>query len=362
MKILHLRRTRAFACALFLCASPLVVQAQTAPPLGTTSGFGVLGGSAVTNTGSTLVQGDVGVSPGTSITGFPPGILLGGVLHSADAVAAQAQSDLVAAFNNVNSQATQTNLTGQDLGGLTLTPGVYDFDTSAFLTGTLTLDAQGNPAAVFIFRTGSTLVTASASRVVVINGGSGCNVFWNVGSSATFGTASVGVGTVMALTSITLNTGASFAGRLLARNGAVTLDGNAVRSCGSAACANFTLTPASIPTPTAGQSYSQLITASGGTAPYVFSIGSGALPGGLSLSPSGASSALISGVPATAGNFSFSLVATDAAMCSTARPYSGAAVFPITARTIPAANSLALALLVASMLAFAGLALALKRD
>src|SRR5688572_4335750 len=132
MKTLRLQRARAFACAIFFL--PCAAFAQVAPPLGTATAFGVLGGSTVTNTGPTVVQGDVGTSPGSAITGFPPGIAIG-ALHSADAVAAQAQNDVTIAYNALAAQASQTNLTGQDLGGLTLTPGVYDFDTSAFLTG-----------------------------------------------------------------------------------------------------------------------------------------------------------------------------------------------------------------------------------
>jgi type VI secretion system secreted protein VgrG len=122
-------------------------------------------------------------------------------------------------------------LTGQDLGGLTLTPGVYCFSTSAQLTGTLTLDAQGNSSAVFIFKIGSTLTTASASSVLLINSASSCGVFWQVGSSATLGTGTALAGTIVALTSITLNTGSSVSGRTLARNGAVTLDDNNVTLC-----------------------------------------------------------------------------------------------------------------------------------
>ncbi len=161
--------------------------AQTAPPLGTTATFAVLGGSTVTNTGSTVLTGDLGVWPGLAITGFPPGIVTG-TTHAGDAVAQQAQSDLTTAYNNLAGQACGTDLTGQDLGGMTLTPGVYCFSTSAQLTGTLTLNAQGNPSAVFVFQIGSTLTTASSSVVQVINGGSNCNVFWQVGSSATLGT------------------------------------------------------------------------------------------------------------------------------------------------------------------------------
>ncbi len=204
--------------------------AQVVPPLGQAADFAVLGGSAVTNTGASAITGDVGVSPGTSITGFPPGTLTG-TLHSNDAVAQGAQTDLTTAYNALAGQACNTSLTGQDLGGLTLTSAVYCFSSSAQLTGTLTLDAQGNPNAVFIFQIGSTLTTASAASVVVINGGSDCNVFWQVGSSATLGTGSQFVGNTLALTSITLTTSATSHGSLWARNGAVTMDTNQVGVC-----------------------------------------------------------------------------------------------------------------------------------
>lgn len=195
------------------------------------SSFAVLGGSTVTNTNATMVTGNLGVSPGSAVTGFPPGIVAGGTIHAADAVAAQAQSDLTILYNSLAGSACNTDLTGQDLGGKTLTPGVYCFSTSAQLTGTLTLDAQGNPNAVFIFKIGSTLTTASASSVLLINSASSCGVFWQVGSSAILGTGTALAGSIVALTSITLNTGASVTGRVLARNGAVTLDSNNVTVC-----------------------------------------------------------------------------------------------------------------------------------
>lgn len=196
------------------------------------STFAVLGGSTVTNTATpTTVNGNLGVSPGSAVTGFPPGIVTGGTIHAADSVAAQAQSDLTTTYNDLANTACNTNLTGQDLGGLTLTPGVYCFSTSAQLTGTLTLNAQGNPNALFIFQIGSTLTTASGSSVLLINGGSDCGVFWQVGSSATLGTGTALLGSIVALTSITLNTGASVSGRVLARNGAVTLDDSHVAVC-----------------------------------------------------------------------------------------------------------------------------------
>src|SRR3990172_7360126 len=205
----------------------LVAQAQTF--LGTAQSFGVLGGSAVTNTGPSVINGDLGVWPGLSVTGFPPGVVvIPGTIHAGDAVAQQAQSDVTTAYNALAGMACNTDLTGQDLGGLTLTPGVYCFSSSAQLTGNLTLDAQGNAQSVFVFQMGSTLTTASNASVVVINGGQHCNVSWQVGSPATLGTTTAFVGNILALSSITLNTTAIVSGRALARNGAVTLDNNAV--------------------------------------------------------------------------------------------------------------------------------------
>ncbi len=204
------------------------VKAATQVPLLTAGNFAVLGGSTVTNTGSSVLTGDLGVSAGSAITGFPPGTT-SGTTHSNDAVAIQAQVDLTAAYINASGQACDHNLTGQDLGGKILTPGVYCFDSSAQLTGTLTLDGGGDLNAVFIFKMGSTLTTASGSKVSLINSAQSCHVFWQVGSSATLGTTTKFKGNILALTSITLNTGATINnGRALARNGAVTLDSNTI--------------------------------------------------------------------------------------------------------------------------------------
>jgi hypothetical protein len=204
-----------------LIAAPAYA-AQAKVGLGTAASYSVLGGASVTNTGATTLQDNVGVSPGTSITGFPPGIV-GGVRHAADAPALQAQSDLTTAYNDAASRAMTANV-GSTLGGKKLVSGVYTASSSAGLTGTLTLDAKGDPTAVFIFQIGSTLTTASASSVSMINGAQPCNVFWQIGSSATLGTNSDFVGTILAHTSISVTTGVTVQGRALARTGSVTLD------------------------------------------------------------------------------------------------------------------------------------------
>jgi hypothetical protein len=203
--------------------------------LGTAANFGALAGSTVTNTGPTVVKGSVGVSPGAAITGFPPGSIAPGtgIQHSADAVALQAQTDLTTAYNDAAGRICPAlnDLTGLVLGSggtvLTLTPGVYCFATSAQLTGNLVLNGAG----VYIFQVGTTLTTASASSVTLTNGASACGVWWQVGSSATLGTTTALAGNILALTSVTMNTGANISGRALARNGAVTLDSNGVTSC-----------------------------------------------------------------------------------------------------------------------------------
>jgi hypothetical protein len=197
--------------------------------LGTAASYAVLTGSTVTNTGATILQGDLGVWPGTAITGFPPGILTSGAVQAGGAAAMQAQADLATSYDFAASEGCDSTLTGQDLGGLTLTPGVYCFASSAQLTGHLTLNAQGDPNALFLFKIGSTLTTAANSDVSFSNGDGGRNVDWQVGSSATLGSGTVFAGNILAFTSITLNTGADIeTGSALARNGAVTMDTNQI--------------------------------------------------------------------------------------------------------------------------------------
>jgi hypothetical protein len=217
-----------FVCA--ACAFSLLVtnaSAQQSVNLGTASTYGVLAGSTVTNTGASVISGDLGLSPGTSVTGFPPG-MVSGTQHVTDAAALQAQTDLTAAYIDAAGR-TATTLPNTELGGQTLVPGAYKSGSSFQITGILTLDGQNKANPVFIFQTpDSTLTTASSSQVKLINGASYCNVFWQVGSSATLGTNSDFQGTILALVSITLNTGANVHGRVLARNGAVTLDTNTI--------------------------------------------------------------------------------------------------------------------------------------
>lgn len=206
---------------------PSASAAVTAPSLGTAADFAVLAGATITNTGPTTITGDVGLSPGTAITGFPPGQVIGTV-HAADAVALQAKTDLAAAYDDAAARPT-TATVGVELGGTTKTPGVYESPAGTFgITGTLTLDAQGDPNAVFIFKAASTLITASASSVTLVNGAQASNVFWKVGSSATLGTYSILRGNVMALASITVTTGVVVDGRTMARTAAVTLDSDTI--------------------------------------------------------------------------------------------------------------------------------------
>ncbi len=224
-----IRGSAAVAAGFALAGGTLLAAAVDGPDLGAAGTFAVLGGSTVTNTGLTVIEGDVGVSPGTAITGFPPGVVTGGTLHHNDALAVQAHADAAAAYLYLEGMAgsTANNLSGTDLGGLTLAPGVYTFDSSAQLTGDLVLDAGGNPNAIFVFQIGSTLTTATGATVTVINGGAdfdASGVFWQVGSSATLGVDTRFTGILIAYASITVVSGTSIDGAVMAIHGAVTLD------------------------------------------------------------------------------------------------------------------------------------------
>jgi hypothetical protein len=237
---IQLSRVRRAGIGLAVCIAifALPAAAQAAPVnLATAGSFVVLGGSTVTNTGPSVLNGDLGVAPGTALVGFGLPAVVNGATHANDAVAQQAQSDLTTAYDVAAAEpvAPANDLTGTDLGNRTLTAGAYRYTSSAQLTGPLTLDAQGDPNAQFVFEIASALTTASASSVVLINGASPCNVYWQVGSSATLGSTTAFQGNLMALTSISLNNGASVIGRMLARNGQVSLINNVLDAsrCGT---------------------------------------------------------------------------------------------------------------------------------
>ena len=322
---------------LFLCASSAFPQT-----LGTAESFAVLGATTVTNTGPTEIVGDLGVGPGSAITGFPPGLVIGAV-HAADAVALQAQADVTTAYNSLAGLPCDTDLTGMDLGSMTLTPGVYCFSSAAQLTGALTLDALGDPAAVFVFQIGSMLTTASNASVVMTNGGLACNVFWQVGSSAVLGTGTEFSGNILALASISLNSGTTLSGRAFARTGAVTLDANTIsqRCQVSQDCPVITLSPLTLTTGVVGAFYVGIVSAAGSTdLPYIYAVSSGALPGGLSLNPS---TGAITGLPTAEGQFIFTITATDTNGCPGSRAYvldilpAGCPVITVSPATLPGA-------------------------
>ncbi|MBM7026455.1 ice-binding family protein, partial [Clavibacter zhangzhiyongii] len=231
--------------------APASASAATATVgLGTAASYSVLAGQGVTSTGPTTLAADLGTSPSAAVTGFPPGVV-GGATHAADAAAGQAQSDLTTAYDDAAGRPT-TAAVPADLVGATLTPGVYTAGGPLGLTGTVTLDAQGDPAAVFVIQAPSSLTTASSSRVALVNGAQACNVFWQVSSSASLGTNSGFSGSILALTSVSVGTGATVDGRALARNGSVTLDDDAfvASTCGSSTSPiGSGTTPVVTPTP-----------------------------------------------------------------------------------------------------------------
>jgi len=226
MRVKNMRRSLlSFSlAALVVLIWPATALAATDPGLGGAGSFAVLAGTTVTNTGPSWITGELGVAPGSAVTGFPPGT--SGPQHLGDSVATTAQTNLTAAYTNAMNQPCPgtNNFTGVNLGGKILVPGVYCQTTAPTLTGTLTLNGSG----VYIFQIGSTLVTASGASVVLIGGAQPCQIFWQVSSSATIATSTTFVGNIMALTSVAMQTGATLNGRALARNGAVTLDTNRI--------------------------------------------------------------------------------------------------------------------------------------
>jgi Ice-binding-like len=193
---------------------------------GAAAAFAVLAGSAVTNTGPSVISGHLGVSPGTAVTGFPPGLVTNGIIHSADSATAAAKLSLAKAYTDTAALPSTADV-AVELGNKTFGPGVYDHTTLG-INGTVTLNANGNPNAIFVFRSASTLITGSGSNVSLINGAKASNVCWLAASSATLGTNSQLAGTVMAYASVTATTGVSVTGRLLAKTAAVTLNNNKV--------------------------------------------------------------------------------------------------------------------------------------
>ena len=214
-------------------STPIVIPTQTTTQtsiaLAGATNLAILAGSGITNTGATVITGDMGLSPGTSVGGFPPGIL-NGTLHINDAIANQAKLDLTAAYNDAAGRtATDIVTLSGNIGGLTLTPGLYkSTSTLALSSGDVTFDAKGNASAVFIIQIASALTVTSGRKVILAGGALASNIFWQVGSSATFGTTSSFKGTIMAMQSISFNTGASLTGRALARSGAITMSGNTI--------------------------------------------------------------------------------------------------------------------------------------
>jgi Ice-binding-like/IPTL-CTERM motif len=280
----------------FLSAAPAL--AQTAPSLGAAQPFAVLAGTAVTNTGPSTINGDLGISPNTaaSVTGFPPGVI-NGTLHAADGVALNAQNAMTTAYNALFAQPCNTTFgVPTDVGGTTRTAGVYCFASSAQITGDLTLDAQGDPNAVFIFKTGtagaSTLTTAPASRVLLVNGAQACNVFWAVSSSATVDTTSTFAGNILAQASITVNGGAQLFGRLFAK-AAVTLINDVVDATVCTGIAGASCTAAQAPTITPIPSQVIPVVKVGGSVAVGFTIGGGIITDALGVRATSSDTTLI---------------------------------------------------------------------
>ena len=231
--VLKLIGTLALTASLAVVLTTSAVAAPSSVGLGTATSYAVLAGTTITNTGPTKITGDIGLHPGSAVSGFSS-VTYVGAIHLASGAALQAKNALVTAYNDAAGRTPATTI-ATELGGQVLKAGVYNSTAGTFgVTGTLTLDAEGDAGAVFIFQAASTLITAPGSSVVLTNGATACNVFWQVGSSATLETTTSFKGTIMALTSIALKTGATLQGRALARNGAVTLDTNVISS---AACA-----------------------------------------------------------------------------------------------------------------------------
>lgn len=312
MKRISLSLAASALAAVLISPSPAVAQ----PTVGNAQSYAVLGGTAVTAAGTgTVINGDVGVSPGTSITGFPAGaiVLPPFATHANDGSAIAAQAATGALYTQLATTGGSTPIIAE-LGGRTLTPGVYSFTSTANIAAGTTLTLSGG--GIYIFQVGSALTANVLSSVLLQNGATACNIFWQVTSAATLNGVTF-AGTVVAQAAVDLGVGASLNGRALTTPaGAVTMaGGNTIGGCSAAVpgpgCPVITLSPATLPNTTVGAPYSQQITGSGGTAPYVFTLTSGTLPTGLTLTPAG----LIAGTPTAAGTFTFTIRATDANAC-----------------------------------------------
>jgi Ice-binding-like/Putative Ig domain len=311
-----MRSGNAFAIvgAALLLVPGVAVVAQSAPPLRSAASFVVLGNSSVTNTGASRVTGNVGTSPGDAVTGLSSGMFRLGDVRRDDALAREARRDSDAAGDEVSREPCDVVLADAALGGKTVRGGVYCFASpDVQLDGTLLLDAAGDRDAVWIFRIAGTLTTGSDAQVLVVGSGYDGNVFWSTGGAATLGARTSFIGNLFAGTNVTLREGASISGRAFARTGSVTLQANELSLC----CVPLLLTPATLPPGIPGELYHQTIGASGGMAPYTFTISSGTLPAGMVLTPNGT----LQGIPAAFGTYRFTITATDANGCSGTNAY-----------------------------------------
>ncbi|MEA2162004.1 MAG: large repetitive protein [Thermoanaerobaculia bacterium] len=311
--------------ALCCCCSSRAL-AQSAPSLGNAASFAVLGGSSVTNSGPTVVTGNLGVSPGNTIVGFfPPGVVQLGDIQG-KALSQLAQHDAGIAYGDLASVSRPCTTLSPVLGDATLPPittppthppvNVYCVDSPAQLKGPLIFDAGGNHDTVWIFRITGSFTTDHDSSILAINGAQPGNIFWQVSGSATLEAGSAFVGNLLAHDNITLNSTASVFGRVLALTGTVTLNTNNVLLCTN--CNAINLDPPVLPDGEVDKLYTQTtIRASGGTEPYTFKVISGSLPLGLSLTPGG----VLSGTPMESGSFPITVAATDSQGCSGERKY-----------------------------------------
>lgn len=317
----NLPRLRLAAVALAgLTAILFGAASVSAQSLGSADTYAVVGGTAVTAAGAgSVINGNVGVSPGTSITGFPAGatVVPPFATHVNDGSAIAAQSSVGALYTTLAGLGGATNIL-PELGGVVLTPGTYSFSTTANIAAGTTLTLSGS--GTYIFKVGSALTANVGSSIVLANGATACNIFWQVTSAATLNGVTFS-GNVVAQSGVTLGVGASLSGRALTTAaGAVTLSGgNTIGGCSSApaACPAITVLPATLPGGTVAVAYSQILSGTGGTAPYTFAVTSGTLPAGLTLTAAG----LLAGTPTTAGSSTFTVTATDANGCTGVRTY-----------------------------------------